>query len=98
MDMFLYMLPVYLPFYQALLIHGIGRAILFLLLAVLLMFLVGRKADICCSLAACLKAISSSSIAPARVIGFRELSFAFLAVPNEPSLSALFQRPPPLFA
>jgi hypothetical protein len=97
-DVFLYMLPVYLPFYQALLIHGVGQAILFLLLALLFMFLVAHKADVCRSLAFCLKALSSSWVAPARLIGFRELSFGFLAVPNEPNPSALFQRPPPLIA
>ena len=34
------MLPVYVPFYQALLVHGIWQAILLLTLAVLMMFLV----------------------------------------------------------
>jgi uncharacterized membrane protein YqaE (UPF0057 family) len=44
LDIFLYVLPVYLPFYQALLVAGIGRAILLLLLTVLLMFLVANRA------------------------------------------------------
>jgi hypothetical protein len=96
-DMSLYMLPVYLPFYQALFIHGMGPAIVFLLLAVLLMFMVAHKADICRALAVCLKVLPSLWLAHAPRLGFRELSCAFLIVPNEPNLAALFQRPPPSF-
>jgi len=95
MDLFLYALPVYLAFYQALLFAGLGRAILFLILAVLLMFLVACRADIERAFAACLCAIPSAWLVPARRFRFRELSFASLSVPSAPSLSALFQRPPP---
>lgn len=98
MDIVLYALPVCLPFYQALLIGGIGRAMLLLLLAVLLMFLVSRSADFCRSIAAGLRELPFSWLAPAPRLGFRQLSFASLAVPNAPSLSPLFQRPPPIFS
>lgn len=97
-DFFLYALPVYLPFYQALLMGGIGRAILVLLLAILLLFLVRRSEDFFRAIAACLKVLPSAWLAPASCVGFRQLSFASLAVPNTPSLSSLFQRPPPTFS
>jgi hypothetical protein len=97
-DILMYMLPVYLPFYQAMLVAGVGRAVVLLLLAVLLMFLVTRRADVVRAIASCLRALPSSWLAPAPEIGFRELSFASLSVPNAPSLAPLFQRPPPLFA
>jgi len=96
-DMFLYVLPVYLPFCQALLIHGMGRAVVFLLLAVLLLFMVAHKTDICRAIAVCAKVLSSLWLAHAPRLGLREFSCAFLIVPNEPSLTALFQRPPPFF-
>ncbi len=97
-DMFLYMLPVYVPFYQALLVHGICQAIILLVLAVLLMFLVAHRVDLCRAVTAFLKTLPSSWLAPARHFGLRELSFAAATLPNAPRLSPLFQRPPPLFA
>jgi len=98
MDFFLYALPVYLPFYQALLMGGIGRAVLVLLLAILLMFLVRRSEEFFRAIAACLKSLPSSWLTPTPWLGFRQLSFASLAVPNTPGLSPLFQRPPPIFS
>ena len=98
MDILLYMLPVYLPFYQAMLVAGVGRAIVLLLLAVLLMFLVTRRADVVRAIASCLNVFPSSWLAPPPAIGSRELSFASLFVPSAPSLAPLFQRPPPLFS
>ena len=98
MDLFLYALPVYLAFYEALLVAGLGRAIVFLILAVLLMFLVAYRADIERAFAACLRVLPSAWLAPAPRFGFRELSFASLSVPSGPSLSALFQHPPPIFS
>jgi hypothetical protein len=97
-DVFLYMLPVYLAFYQALLVAGTGRTIVFVLLTILLMFLVANRAEIGRALRTCLKALPSSWIAPAPKIHFRELAFATLSVPTAPSLSPLFQRPPPIFS
>jgi hypothetical protein len=95
MDLFLYALPVYLSFSQALVIAGLSRAIVFLILAVLLMFLIACRADIEGAFAACLRALPSAWLAAAPRFGFRELSFARLSVPSAPSLSPLFQRPPP---
>ena len=71
LDIFLYVLPVYLPFYQALLVAGIGRAILLLLLTVLLMFLVANRADIGRAVAACVRALPSLYVA---VRGVRMIS------------------------
>jgi len=98
MDLVLYGLPVYLPFYQALLADGIARAVVFLVLAALLMFLMSHKGDITRALASCLNALCISWATPAPARRFRELAFAALAVPRAPILNALFQRPPPLFA
>jgi hypothetical protein len=98
MDIVLYALPVYLPFYQALLMGGIARAMLLLLLAVLLMFLVRYSVDLYRSIALCRRTLPSQWLAPAPCLGFRQLSFASLAVPSAPSLSPLFQRPPPIFS
>jgi hypothetical protein len=98
MDLLFYALPVYLSFSQALVIAGLSRAIVFLMLAVLLMFLVARRADIEGAFAACLSALGSAWLAPVPRLRFWELSFAALSVPSAPSLSALFQRPPPIFS
>lgn len=97
-DVFLYMLPVYLAFYQALLVAGTGRAIVFVLLTFLLMFLVANRGDIGGVLTVYLKAPPSSWIAPAPTVRFRELAFVSLSIPIAPSLSPLFQRPPPIFS
>ena len=94
----LYMLPVYLSFYQALLVAGIGRAIVLLLLTALLMFLVSNRAEVFRAFAALMKALPSSWIAPVPSCGLRELSFASLHVSATPCLSPLFQRPPPTFS
>jgi hypothetical protein len=94
----LYMLPVYLSFYQALLVAGFGRAIVLLLLTVLLMFLVANRAEIFRTFAAALKALPSSWVAPAPRYRLRDLSLASLHLSAAPSLSPLFQRPPPIFS
>jgi len=98
MDLFLYALPVYLAYYEAFLVAGLGRAIVFLILAILLMFLVACRPDIERAFAACLRALPSAWLAPAAPSGLRELSFASLSVPSAPRLSAPFQRPPPIFS
>jgi hypothetical protein len=94
----LYMLPVYLSFYQALVMAGIGRAIVLLLLTALLMFLVANRAEVFRAFAAFRKALPSSWVAPTPSYRLEELSFASLHVSAAPSLSALFQRPPPIFS
>jgi hypothetical protein len=97
-EIILYMLPVYLSFYQALLVAGIGRAIVLLLLSILLMFLVANRAEIFGAFAAFLKALPSSWVAPAPIYRLRDLRFVSLHVSAVPSLSPLFQRPPPIFS
>jgi|HubBroStandDraft_2_1064218.scaffolds.fasta_scaffold370062_2 hypothetical protein len=94
----LYMLPVYLSFYQALLVAGIGRAVLLLLLTVLLMFLVSNRAEIFRAFATALKALPSSWVVPAPSYRLRDLSIASPHFSAAPSLSPLFQRPPPIFS
>jgi hypothetical protein len=97
-DMFLYALPVYLPFYQALLLHGMGRAIVFLLLAVVLMFLVAHKAEISRVLVTCLRVFRAAWLASAHAPGVRVLSIESLTLSPGPILTPLFQRPPPSLA
>lgn len=97
-DLFLYVLPVYLPFYQALLADGIARAIQFLLFALLLMFLASNRAEIGRAIASGVRALCPVCFAPVGAPRFSALPFVTLAVPDAPCLSALFQRPPPLFA
>lgn len=97
-DIFLYTLPVYLPFYQALLVHGVSRAIVFMALAVLLMFVTAHRAEIGEACHAFLMALRFPLAVPVQAFALRTLAFATLAVPEAPSPAALFQRPPPLFA
>ena len=86
-----------LPHYQSLLFEGIGRSIVILLLACLLMFLVVRSPEICRVVTECLIAILSW-LGPSFTQEFRALLFISLSVPNAPTVSPLFQRPPPLFS
>jgi hypothetical protein len=86
-----------LPHYQSLLFAGIGRTILAVLLACLLMFLVVRSTEICRIVADCLIAFVSW-IAPSFAQDFRAILFVSLTVPSAPTVAPLFQRPPPLFS
>ena len=87
-----------LPCYQSLWFAGFTRAILALSLALLLMFLVVRATDFCRSMAVSLVASLSFWINPVRDRRFRTISLASLPIPSAPSLSPLFQRPPPIFS
>jgi hypothetical protein len=98
LHIFLYALPVYLPFYQAILAAGFSRAVFLLLLSVLVMFLVANRADVSRVIAACLRAFSTSWMIPPLHISPSETSRSSLFVPATPSLSPLFQRPPPIYS
>ena len=90
------LLVLCLPYYQSLLFAGLGRTIFLLFLTCLLMFLVVRSTDFCQAIAACLTPFPSSWLAPVRYQGLRAISLTSLLVPSAPSLSPLFQRPPPI--
>lgn len=90
-----YLFALCLPHYQSLLLEGIGRMIFVALLACLLMFLVVRSTEICRVVADCLIAFVSW-LAPSFTQEFRAILFVSLTVPTAPTLSPLFQRPPPL--
>jgi hypothetical protein len=86
-----------LPHFQSLLLAGIGRFTFVVLLACLLMFLVVRSTDICRAVADCLIAFVSS-LAPSFTPDFRAILFVSFTVPSAPTITPLFQRPPPLFS
>jgi hypothetical protein len=70
----------------------------FLVLACLLAFVVVHSANICRLVITCLHAFPVSFF-PLRVDRlWVERSQMAIAVPNEPSLSSLFQRPPPILS
>ncbi len=86
-----------LPHYRSVLLDGVGRTILLALLACLLMFLVVRSTEICRIVADCVIAFVSWLL-PSLALEFRAIQFVWLNVPCAPTLSPLFQRPPPLFS
>jgi len=92
------LLVLCLPYYQSLLFAGLGRTIWFLLLTCLLMFLVVRSSDLGRALTACLSVLPSFWPAPVCDQGIAATVSEFAPVPHAPSLSPLFQRPPPLSA
>lgn len=97
-ELFLYALPVYLPFYQALLVHGLGRAILILALAMLLMFLATNRHEVIRALIGWLAAFFNVAHSSLTTEGFRSSVARFDAAGREPLLASQFQRPPPRFA
>lgn len=77
---------------------GLFKLIAFLVFACLLMFVVVRSADLRRVVAACLQMLPISLFA--LFVGRRRIERSPTArlVPNEPSLSPFFQRPPPIFS
>ena len=67
-------------------------------LACLLAFVVVHSANICRLVVACLTALPASLFRLAVARRWPEGSQTTIAVPNKPSLSTLFQRPPPTLA
>jgi hypothetical protein len=84
--------------YLVSLFSGVGRAIVFLVFASLLLFLVVRSADICRLLTACFEAIGFELLAPLVAEGHgRRMAPVFPAL-RKPTLPFRFQLPPPFSA
>ena len=79
-------------------IGGLGKLFVFLALACLLMFVVARAEDISRVVKACLRILPAFLFAliPDQTSVWQPLKYG--VVPNEPSPSPLFQRPPPNFS
>jgi hypothetical protein len=95
-DVVFYALPVYLPFYPSLLLDGMGRALIFLLLALLLLFVASRKAEIGHFLGGCWPRVSCWIPNAEAAFGFIDLEYA-LALPSALRLAPQLPRPPPNF-
>ena len=81
-----------------LVIGGFFKLVASLALACLLAFVVVQSANICRLLIACLHARPVCLLPLAADRRWTEPSQTKVAVPNEPSLSPLFQRPPPILS
>jgi len=93
-----YLLVLFVLDPRPLLIVGLFKLIAFLVLAYLLAFVVVHSANICRLVLACLHALPVSFFPLAVDRRWAERSQTTTAVPNEPSISPLFQRPPPTFS
>ena len=93
-----WLLVLCLPYCQALLFAGISGAASFLLLTFLLLFVVARSQAIHRTLSACLTDALAIWIAPILDRRARWVSEHLQVVRCGPSLTASFQRPPPLFS
>jgi hypothetical protein len=82
---------------RPLLIGGFFKLMAFLVLACLLTFIVVHSANIWSLLIASLHALPVC-VFPWAIDSRWERSQTTIAVPNEPSLSVLFQRPPPILS
>ena len=91
-------LVICLPSCQSLVLAGMSGMISFLLLTVLLMFVVARSPAIYRVIAASLKALPPSWLAPTLDRRDRWVGELFYVVASGPSLAPSFQRPPPLFS
>jgi len=87
-----------LPYYQSLLFAGMSGMISFLLLTFLLIFVVARSPAIYRVIAACLKALPPSWVAPTLDGRDRWVGAPLYVIARGPSLAPSFQRPPPLFS
>jgi hypothetical protein len=87
-----------LPYWQAMLFAGMSGAAYFLLLTFLLLFAVAGSQAIHQRLGACLKDASAIWVAPILDRRARWVSAHLQVVGCGPSLTASFQRPPPLFS
>lgn len=87
-----------LPYYQSLLFAGMSGMVSLILLTFLLMFVVARSPAVCRTIAACLKALPPSWVAPIFDCTRRWITVPLFVVDPGPSLAPSFQRPPPLFS
>jgi hypothetical protein len=93
-----WLLVLCLPYCQALLFAGISGVASFLLLTFLLLFVVARAQAIHCTLSDRLKDASAIWVVPILDRRDRWVSAHLQVVGSGPSLTASFQRPPPLFS
>jgi hypothetical protein len=93
-----FLLVLCLPYYQALFLAGMSGMISFLLLTCLLMFAVAGSPAICRTIAARLRALPLSWVAPLFDRRGLWVSVPLFAVAEGPSLAPSFQRPPPIFS
>jgi len=83
---------------RPLLLGGLFKFIACVALACLLAFVVVHSANICKLVIACLHALPGSLFPAAVVRRWSDGLKTTIMVPGEPSLSPLFQRPPPFLA
>jgi hypothetical protein len=81
--------------FRPLLLGGLFKLVVTLAVACLLAFVVVHSASICRAIAACLHALPASHFALTVDRRWAGRLQTTVVVPNEPSLSPLFQRPPP---
>jgi len=93
-----YLLALFVLDPRPLLIVGLFKLIAFLVLACLLAFVVVHSANIRRLVIAWLHALPVCFFPLAVDRRRAERSQTSIAAPNEPSLSPLFQRPPPIFS
>jgi len=83
---------------RPLLLVGFFKLVAALVLACMLAFVVVHSSNICRLITACLGVLPVSYFPLAVDRRGVEQSQTTVAIPNEPSLSPLFQRPPPILA
>jgi hypothetical protein len=86
---------VFLPHCRSFLSVGLGRMIGFLLLAALLLFTIVQAAGIYKAIASCLRMLPPSWCAPVLQARCARVARIVLLAHSEPTLSFLYQRPPP---